>query len=632
MAAPPVGQGPTLSSGPPLQVGCRDMEALASLVLEAEPTVRDRPQVTCVPPNSPYTLLVRDVARSIGADFVRSATGEPSELYGCVVVADLTLVRAGGKLGSNVIAISHRLDLECYEVITPEQVRGRLKRTLRNLVERDQLLNRVRGERQTIRTLNEIGLALSAQTSQADLLDTVLTQARRALFADGGSIYLVERGHLRFFCSQNDTIPFRAPHTELRIDDRSLTGFVALTGQPLNIPDTHEIPSDAPYRPQFSFDAETGYETRSLLLVPMTDRDGVVLGVLVLVNRKAISGQPITDFDRVKPFTEQQIDLAGSISSQAAVALENYRLYREIRGLFDGFVEAAVTAIEARDPTTGGHSHRVAELTRRIAAEITVSTDPPFRDLRFGEAELTELHYAAMLHDFGKVGVREQVLLKADKLFSWEMSGIEARFRLAAMQVMLESIRDNRELPGVSHRMGELKRDLSTIRRLNRPNTLTSLDDARELERISQAWELDDMGEPVLSRREASRLCIPYGSLDPDERREIESHVTHTHQFLKIIPWTRDLKRVPELAFAHHEKLDGTGYPRGLKGDEIPYGARIMTIADIFDALTAGDRPYKSSLSADTALQILRREAAAGKVEHDALELFAARRLWLGVV
>ena len=123
MAAPPVGQGPTLSSGPPLQVGCRDMEALASLVLEAEPTVRDRPQVTCVPPNSPYTLLVRDVARSIGADFVRSATGEPSELYGCVVVADLTLVRAGGKLGSNVIAISHRLDLECYEVITPEQVR-----------------------------------------------------------------------------------------------------------------------------------------------------------------------------------------------------------------------------------------------------------------------------------------------------------------------------------------------------------------------------------------------------------------------------------------------------------------------------------------------------------------------------
>jgi response regulator RpfG family c-di-GMP phosphodiesterase len=212
------------------------------------------------------------------------------------------------------------------------------------------------------------------------------------------------------------------------------------------------------------------------------------------------------------------------------------------------------------------------------------------------------------------------------------MSGIEARFRLAAMQVMLESIRDNRDLPGVSHRMGELKRDLSTIRRLNRPNTLTSLDDARELERISQAWELDDMGEPVLSRREASRLCIPYGSLDPDERREIESHVTHTHQFLKIIPWTRDLKRVPELAFAHHEKLDGTGYPRGLKGDEIPYGARIMTIADIFDALTAGDRPYKSSLSADTALQILRREAAAGKVEHDALELFAARRLWLGVV
>jgi HD-GYP domain-containing protein (c-di-GMP phosphodiesterase class II) len=152
------------------------------------------------------------------------------------------------------------------------------------------------------------------------------------------------------------------------------------------------------------------------------------------------------------------------------------------------------------------------------------------------------------------------------------------------------------------------------------------------LNRIADTWRLPDTDEPLLTRREVGRLCIPYGTLDPDERKQIEGHVTHTFQFLRAIPWTRDLARVPDLAYAHHEKLDGSGYPRQLRGLEIPLGARLMTIADIFDAVTAGDRPYKSGMRPDAAVAILRAEAQAGRLEAPAVELFAQKRLWEGVL
>jgi HD-GYP domain-containing protein (c-di-GMP phosphodiesterase class II) len=587
-----------------------------------------RIEVGVVPPTSDYVGQVREAARAAGAEFVRLEVQSPADVEDRIIVCDLTQGPSVGKLGPKVIAISSRLDLDCYDVVTPEHVRFRLKRAIRNLVEREKLRASREQERETIDILNDIGHALSAQTSQATLLDKVLTHACRVLRADGGSIYLVEADQVVFTCSRNDTIPFGAKRRALPKDESSMAGYVACRGESLNIPDAYEIPDAAPYRPNLAFDRETGYRTQSVLYVPMNDRDGEVIGVLALINRKQNAGIPLASFDLVGEFTEQHERVARSIASQAAVAIQNYRFYREIRSLFDGFVEAAVTAIEARDPSTGGHSHRVADLSVALARAVHESDEKPFRGISFTERDLSELRIAAMLHDFGKVGVREHVLLKADKLYPWEMAGVEARFRIATIQAALESLQQDTQ-GDLTERRLQLVRDLGIVHKLNRPAHTPTEREMAELERIAERWVLTDMGsEAVLKPREVRRLCIPRGSLDPDERREIEEHVTHTYEFLKLIPWTRDLRRVPELAYAHHEKLDGSGYPRRLKGDDIPIGARLMTISDIYDALTAVDRPYRDSMTPESAVRILREEADQGKIHAEAVALFEAKRVW----
>jgi HD-GYP domain-containing protein (c-di-GMP phosphodiesterase class II) len=322
------------------------------------------------------------------------------------------------------------------------------------------------------------------------------------------------------------------------------------------------------------------------------------------------------------------VELAMSIASQAAVALENYALYKNIRMLFDDFVSAAVTVIESRDPSTAGHSERVARLTVTLAEACSASDEPVFSDVQYSPRGLEELRYASLLHDFGKVGVREEVLLKANKLYPWELERIEWRFRVASVQATLET--DFRELSGKgpSERKDLLGHDLHVIREMNKPNYQFQNEDVDQIQGIAQRWSLGDSGEPTLDQAEVTRLCIPYGSLDPLERKEIERHVEHTYQFLRLIPWTEDLQGVPDIAHAHHEKLDGSGYPLGLAGTKIPYGAKLMAISDIFDALTASDRPYKPALGEGKAISILRSEAERQHLEHEAVELFVGARLW----
>ena len=461
-----------------------------------------------------------------------------------------------------------------------------------------------------IEALNH-GYALSAESSRANLLDTVLTQVRTVLRADGGSIYLVDGDFLRFTTSQNDTIPFRASRKVLPLDDTSLAGFVASNRAVLNLPDVRALPESTPYRPNLRFDDDTGYRTRSMLLVPMFDRDTQVIGVLALVNRKPQPGVPLHTYDQVTAFSDRDAGIAGSIASQAAVAIENHRMYHEIRSLFDGFVNAAISAVESRDPSTAGHSHRVAWLTTDLARAISASNLPSFEGIQFTEQQIRELDYAAMLHDFGKVGVREEVLLKAEKLFAWELREIEYRFRLMAMQIAVEEAAGRSTPTDTSRRLHALQRDLARIRRLNAPGQRVGPDEQAELQSISSRWAVPDTGEPVLGAREVHRLAIPYGTLDAQERVEIQRHVSQSYEFLRRIPWTRGLRQIADIAHAHHEKRDGSGYPLQLTDLEIPFGAKLMTIADIFDALTAGDRPYKDALSPDEA--VLRHMAVFGR-------------------
>jgi response regulator RpfG family c-di-GMP phosphodiesterase len=265
-----------------------------------------------------------------------------------------------------------------------------------------------------------------------------------------------------------------------------------------------------------------------------------------------------------------------------------------------------------------------------LARAVHDSDETPFRDVMFAERDLSELRIAAMLHDFGKVGVKEEVLLKPEKLFLWEMASVESRFRIAAIQAALECLEEGAQR-NLTERRAQLVKDLGLVRTMNRPGRAPTEREKAELQRISDQWNLTDLGEAVLKPREVERLCIPRGSLDPEERRQIEAHVTHTYNFLQKIKWTPDLRRVPDLAYAHHEKLDGSGYPRGLQAHEIPIGAQLMTIADIFDALTAGDRPYKTWMTPEAAIQILREEAADGKVHGEVVSLLAAKKLWEGV-
>ncbi|HSN15087.1 MAG TPA: HD domain-containing phosphohydrolase, partial [Anaeromyxobacteraceae bacterium] len=301
----------------------------------------------------------------------------------------------------------------------------------------------------------------------------------------------------------------------------------------------------------------------------------------------------------------------------------------------EAFVRASVVAIEERDPTTAGHSGRVAMLTVALARAVEKAPPPGLPAVRFDEDDLRQLRYAALLHDFGKVGVRENVLVKAEKLYPHELEIVRARFELARAAVENERLRARLDAGGpereaeLARRAEEIDAGWRAVQEANRPAVLAEGAPAR-LAALASSTFVDARGErrPLLTAFELSCLSIPRGSLSEAERREIESHVAHTYRFLDQIPWTRSLRRVPEIAWGHHEKLDGKGYPRGVAAAEIPLETRMMTIADIYDALTASDRPYKTALPPERALSILADEARRGQVDGALLRVFEEAGVW----
>ena len=509
--------------------------------------------------------------------------------------------------------------------------------------------------------LTSVGVALSTERNLLALLDMILTQARRITSSDAASLYLVERGEngstpttLRFRLAQNYTLrdlPF--PETTVPIDHTSLAGYTAATGEPLVIEDVYLLPDDVSYRQNRSFDEKFGYRTKSMLVIPMRTHRDEIIGVLQLINRKrdrdaVLSSNEVID-TQVLAYDQQAVELVSALASQAAVAIENSLLYEDIERLFEGFVTAAVTAIEQRDPTTSGHSGRVATLTVSLAEAVAIGGVGPYRGLRFTREQLRELRYAGLLHDFGKVGVREQVLIKKKKLYPWDLDIIRHRFAFLLQRADLQFERERADYL-LSHgtaqyeefvsrleqmrrtRRNELNRFLDAIVQANEPTILPE-GSFHELKEINERTYIDFEGveRPLLRDEELRFLMIRKGNLDDRERREIESHVTHTYRFLEQIPWTRELSRIPEIAYGHHEKLNGTGYPRRVTGAEIPVQTRMMTIADIFDALTATDRPYKRAVPAERALDILSEEAREGMIDMNLLKTFIEARIYLAV-
>ena len=540
----------------------------------------------------------------------------------------------------------------CYAYLPKPVAPFVLARLLANAYEQRRLEREATRTRREMEELNAIGVSLSAQRDANALLALILTKAREITHSDAGSIYLVEDPPdgpplLRFKLAQNDFVDVPFVEFTMPISTESVAGHVAMSGEILHLEDAYRPPPGASYHQNRSFDERTGYRTKSMLVVPMRTPAGETIGVLQLINCKRDAARRFPSADAIEretiPYPDRFIGLAASLASQAAVALQNSRLLENIESLFEGFVRASVTAIESRDPTTSGHSFRVAELTCGLAAAADRVEEGPFRDVRFTAEQMKEIRYASLLHDFGKVGVREEVLIKAKKLYPGQLEVIRLRVELIKRGIQVRYGQRKLELMGRGGAAGplatleaelavllqELDDHLKAVTAANEPTVMAEDTASKILHLASRGYE-DHLGESstIITPEEARVLAIPRGSLTPEEYRQIQSHVVHTYQFLVQIPWTRELAGVPEIARSHHEKLNGTGYPEAIRGDQIPIQSKMMTITDIFDALTASDRPYKAAVPLERALDILGYERKAGAVDGDLLDLFIAVKPW----
>jgi len=518
---------------------------------------------------------------------------------------------------------------------------------------RGKWLNRYRYE---LGELIEIAKAITTEREIDKLLSLILSKSRFITGADAGSLYVVEgddpdplRRMLHFKLSQNDSVVFDSREFVLPVSPRSMSGYVALHKRLLNIADVYDLPPGSPYGFDRSFDAKIGYRTKSMLCMPLFSRKGEVIGVIQLINKKRSSDRKLLsaeDVDeQVTTFDTRSEELLETLASQAGIALENAVLYSEIQHMLEGFVKASVEAIEQRDPTTSGHSRRVSHLTVGLAKALE-RADGPYRGVTWTKDDLRELEYASLLHDFGKIGVREEVLVKAKKLFPHELELIRHRIEIALRSYEIEILERKLRLMQRGARAEEMSRldDELSVRKkdldaayhaicsANEPTVLSGGDFAR-IEAIARETFTDSEARvaPLLRPEEVACLSVTRGSLTSSEIDEIRGHVTHTFQFLSQIPWGKQFRRVALIASAHHERLNGTGYPNRLRAEEIPLQSKMMSISDIFDALTAADRPYKKAVPVERAIDILGYEVKDGHIDADLLRVFVEAKVWTSI-
>ena len=497
-----------------------------------------------------------------------------------------------------------------------------------------------------LEALNKIGIALSSEINLGRLLELIVKEARYFTNADAGSLYLVDHDTncLNFEVAQNDTLKKRAdlksetfkPYS-LPLTKNSIAGYIAITGETLNISDVYNLSPEAGFEFNRDFDKRNKYRTKSMLLEAMKDTEGKMIGVLQLINSTNSQGKVVS-------FDKKIETLVSSLSSQAAVAIKNAQLLKEIKDVFEALIRYSVSAIDARSPFTAGHSRRVAEYTMALAEALNDTHDGPYADISFSPAQLEELNYAAWLHDIGKIGVREWVLDKRTHLSDAEMAALINRFENIKASVITETqekrlklFHSNREsateikqieteLEAQIHHIDE---KLAFIKKINTRNFLED-SDINYLEEIYEKNYLDLEGKKrnYLTDFEFENLSVKKGNLTKNEIEEIQSHVTHTENIVNNIPFTGHLKSVPVFAAGHHEMLDGSGYTKHLKADQIPIQTRIMTISDIYEALIAKDRPYKKSMDPIKSLAILKEEAQNGKLDKELVRIFIEKKVY----
>ena len=499
--------------------------------------------------------------------------------------------------------------------------------------------------------LIEIGIALSSEHSHDRLLERILEEAMAVGNADGGTLYVVEEEHedeLRFVILRNISLDLAFGGTSgnpiifppLRLHDAS-TGVPnyanvatasALSKRIINIPDAYTA-AGFDFSGTRRFDAQTGYKSVSFLTVPLLNTRKELVGVLQLINSRDVNGNNV-------PFQPENERLISALASQAAAALENNKLFRQQKKLLEAFIEVIARAIDAKSPYTGGHCQRVPVLTKMLTKVACESTAEPFANFNLTEEEWYELHIAAWMHDCGKITTPEYVVDKATKLETiWDRidlvkSRIEIMRRDAKISY-LEALAQSKENPAklekeYNLRLKDLDEQFKFLEKINIGGESMEAGDLERLQKIAQQVWVDSNGksQPILTENESYNLSVRRGTLTAEEREIVNDHIVQTIRMLEQLPFPKHLRRVPEYAGGHHEKMDGTGYPRGLKREQMSIPARVMAIADIFEALTARDRPYKKPRTLSESIRIMANMKRNHHIDPDLFDLFLQTGIW----
>jgi len=503
--------------------------------------------------------------------------------------------------------------------------------------------------------LNAIGASLSAERDINRLLESILAAAKTITRADGGTLYRVtEEKTLRFEIVRTTSlayylggttgtpVPFYPIHLigkDGKPNHGMVAAYAALTGKTVNIPDAYTA-DGFDFSGTRNFDKKTGYRSKSFLTVPMKNHENEIIGVLQLINASDPSSGEIV------PFSPSDQRLAESLASQAAVALTNRMLIIQLEELFESFINLMNTAIDEKSPYTGGHCQRVPQLTMMLAEAVNDMKDGPLAAFSMTDKDRYELKIAGLLHDCGKVTTPVHVVDKATKLESIydRIHLVDTRFEILKRDAEIELLKEKALL--VAHgalraehdaadarhreRIRRYDEDRAFLRACNIGGEAMRESDQERVKAIAKYRWTDISGHEAnfLSEDELKNLTIRAGTLTGDERQIINHHIVATIKMLEALPWPKHLKNVPEYAGGHHERMDGKGYPKGLTREQMSVQARVMGIADIFEALTAKDRPYKKGKTLSESLQILGKMRLGGHVDPDLFDVFVRRKVY----